>query len=239
MKLITVPTVSLASRIVAENTVDDDEDIDLPPLEEDDGGGSKGCDWEFDSCYEEGTYKLAPFFNTDDGQPEFYDLCLRHYVVWIEYIADVIGETISNRRFASGEDLENYVFGHIYTWAHAADAPKDAFPMPEVILRRYLNKAVDANLYRSEAYGDDFPDKPRLIGYNPQIEATLKKVIGDYLAAKGLTLVAGKTAGEGERDMNWVERIYHEAVDPILLSAGSTPKAVEQIEALDLSRFDV
>lgn len=143
------PTASTGVSIVETTATPDFDDIDLPPLD-DDGGGSHGCEWEFDNCYEEGTYSLAPYLDTATGQPEQYRLCLRHYVVWIERIADILGQSICRREHVPQSVLQEQVLGMIKDWKHPAGAPLEEVPFPTVLYRRYGNRTVDINPYCSE-----------------------------------------------------------------------------------------
>lgn len=143
------PTASTGVSIVETTATPDFDDIDLPPLDDDDGG-SHGCEWEFDNCYEEGTYSLAPYLDTATGQPEQYRLCLRHYVVWIERIADILGQSICRREHVPQSVLQEQVLGMIKDWKHPAGAPLEEVPFPTVLYRRYGNRTVDINPYCSE-----------------------------------------------------------------------------------------
>lgn len=142
------PTAATGVSIVETTATPDFDDIDLPPL--DDDGGSHGCEWEFDNCYEEGTYSLAPYLDTATGQPEQYRLCLRHYVVWIERIADVLGQSVCRREHIPQSVLQEQVLGMIKDWKHPAGAPLEEVPFPTVLYRRYGNQTVDINPYCSE-----------------------------------------------------------------------------------------
>lgn len=143
------PTASTGVSIVETTATPDFDDIDLPPLDDDDGG-SHGCEWEFDNCYEEGTYSLAPYLDTATGQPEQYRLCLRHYVVWIERIADILGQSICRREHVPQSVLQEQVLDAIKDWKHPAGAPLKEVPFPTVLYRRYGNRNVDINPYCSE-----------------------------------------------------------------------------------------
>lgn len=143
------PTAATGVSIVETTATPDFDDIDLPPLDDDDGG-SHGCEWEFDNCYEEGTYSLAPYLDTATGQPEQYRLCLRHYVVWIERIADVLGQSVCRREHIPQDVLQEQVLGMIKDWKHPAGAPLEEVPFPTVLYRRYGNRTVDINPYCSE-----------------------------------------------------------------------------------------
>lgn len=212
------PTASTGVSIVETTVTPDFDDIDLPPLD-DDGGGSHGCEWEFDNCYEEGTYSLAPYLDTATGQPEQYRLCLRHYVVWIERIADVLGQSICRREHVPQDVLQEQVLGMIKDWKHPAGAPLEEVPFPTVLYRRYGNRTVDINPYCSEmidggaaeagaapagadtdveatdATATSFDDLEtvnpnRRMGYNEAVFAAVTRKIADFTARRGITVTA-------------------------------------------------
>lgn len=258
------PTASTGVSIVETTATPDFDDIDLPPLDDDDGG-SHGCEWEFDNCYEEGTYSLAPYLDTATGQPEQYRLCLRHYVVWIERIADVLGQSVCRREHIPQDVLQEQVLGMIKDWKHSAGAPLEEVPFPTVLYRRYGNRTVDINPYCSEmidggateagtapagadtdveatdATATPFDDLEtvnpnRRMGYNEAVFAAVTRKIADFTDKHDITVTASAhfDTRTRTRNLRWYSSLYELIQSAVLEGTHSTKQALEAIEALDI-----
>lgn len=258
------PTASTGVSIVETTATPDFDDIDLPPLDDDDGG-SHGCEWEFDNCYEEGTYSLAPYLDTATGQPEQYRLCLRHYVLWIERIADVLGQSVCRREHIPQDVLQEQVLGMIKDWKHSAGAPLEEVPFPTVLYRRYGNRTVDINPYCSEmidggateagtapagadtdveatdATATPFDDLEtvnpnRRMGYNEAVFAAVTRKIDEFTDKHDITVTASAhfDTRTRTRNLRWYSSLYELIQSAVLEGTHSTKQALEAIEALDI-----
>lgn len=258
------PTASTGVSIVETTATPDFDDIDLPPLDDDDGG-SHGCEWEFDNCYEEGTYSLAPYLDTATGQPEQYRLCLRHYVLWIERIADVLGQSVCRREHVPQSVLQEQVLGMIKDWKHSAGAPLEEVPFPTVLYRRYGNRTVDINPYCSEmidggateagtapagadtdveatdATATPFDDLEtvnpnRRMGYNEAVFAAVTRKIDEFTDKHDITVTASAhfDTRTRTRNLRWYSSLYELIQSAVLEGTHSTKQALEAIEALDI-----
>lgn len=182
----TAPVTRGTSRIDVQLPEVEDDDIDLPPLEEPDDGGHEGCDYEFTTCYDQGTYTAYLFFDTHSGLPEPYYRCPRHFTITMEYLADVIGTATAHmarnpQRFSpTAEQLEDLVLGCILGWSHPADAPQEAVPFPEVPLHRHITHDIVPNEFRRQTEDDTLPDTPLRTGTTPAVLAHINAKLDAY-----------------------------------------------------------
>lgn len=200
-------------------------DDGFPPIaaDDDDGGDRNGCEWEYGHCSEKGVYILCPWVGASSQQPEPFRLCQRHFVIWLEYIVDVLGEKTSYTAFDTGEDLLDCIFNgndsNADGWRNAAemsgpvDFPADVF---------------DDWLARQE-HGEGDALFPMAV-----MDAMRRKV-DEYLDSNDLRLVPSTPdPAPNERDAAWLGRVYDTLFTPLCKGAKTADEKIERIANCDL-----
>lgn len=162
----------------------DDIDIDFPPINDPNKGPLNVCEWEFDNCYEKGTWVFCPHYSTATGRAEEYRFCQRHFLIMLERATDIIGSALTRvNRDLTAHQLCELVLSNVMGWRHPAAASEDAVEFPSRELNNYLNAHIGPNEYREEhADGTDaFPNVERRVGITPAVLEAINDKIDTYL----------------------------------------------------------
>lgn len=230
-----------ASRMIKmeNNEKYDDDDIDLPPLDDDGGdGGRRVCDWPFELCYEQGTCQLSTGIDVSNGSPEYHYLCLKHFTVFLERIADELGESTSNMIFYIPQALEDHVLSRVLDWVAPA---VDGASIPPDLLHAHLNRTVKINETRLEE-DDEHPEEPRHAGWTAPVVDAARRKVESYLQESGRTLAASpdydKRPRKHAKKLTNAElrTIITDVFEPIVADSYTVGDAVERLNQLDLAQ---